>query len=115
LLLPCDDPLPPPSSLPAPHTLQALHEAARTARKEVRGAQRLILHEDLKARKKVLKALGYIDGEGVVTPKVGPCCCCFGEGAWLVGGGPEKEALKALGHTWQTGVDGRLVGLCRAS
>lgn len=29
---------------------QALHEAVRTAKKEVKGAQRLILHEDLKAR-----------------------------------------------------------------
>lgn len=48
---------------------QALHEAVRTAKKEVKGAQRLILHEDLRARKKVLKALGYLDQEGVVTVK----------------------------------------------
>lgn len=48
---------------------QALHEAVRTAKKEVKGAQRLILHEDLKARKKVLRQLGYLDHQGVVTLK----------------------------------------------
>ncbi|KAI7836432.1 hypothetical protein COHA_009701 [Chlorella ohadii] len=48
---------------------QALHEAARTAKKEVKAAQALILHDDLKARKRVLGRLGYLDREGVVTLK----------------------------------------------
>ncbi|PRW05917.1 superkiller viralicidic activity 2-like 2 isoform B [Chlorella sorokiniana] len=48
---------------------QALHEAARTAKKEVKAAQALIFHDDLKARKRVLGRLGYLDDQGVVTLK----------------------------------------------
>jgi hypothetical protein len=43
----------------------------RTAKKEVKGAQSLILHEDLKARKKVLRRLDYLGEDSVVTLKVG--------------------------------------------
>ena len=46
---------------------QALHEAARTAKKEIKGAQRLILHEDLKARMKVGGACAVHAARAVVA------------------------------------------------
>ncbi|EFN51100.1 hypothetical protein CHLNCDRAFT_141429 [Chlorella variabilis] len=48
---------------------QALHEAVRTAKKECKAAAALICHEDLKARKRVLSRLDYLDRSGVVTLK----------------------------------------------
>lgn len=48
---------------------EALASAARAARKELKAAQGLVLHEDLKARMRVLRRLGYIDAEGLVTAK----------------------------------------------
>ncbi|KAI3427412.1 hypothetical protein D9Q98_010327 [Chlorella vulgaris] len=48
---------------------QALHEAVRTAKKEAKAAAALICHEDLKARRRVLRRLQYTDDDGVVTLK----------------------------------------------
>ena len=44
-------------------------EKVRLARKEVKAAQNLILQAELKARRRVLRRLGYVDSEGVVTVK----------------------------------------------
>ena len=46
-----------------------LAEKVRLARKEVKAAQNLILQAELKARRKVLRRLGYVDSDGVVTVK----------------------------------------------
>lgn len=46
-----------------------LAEKVRLARKEVKAAQSLILQAELKARRRVLRRLGYVDSEGVVTVK----------------------------------------------
>jgi hypothetical protein len=43
----------------------------RTAKKEAKAAAALICHEDLKARRRVLRRLQYTDDDGVVTLKVG--------------------------------------------
>ena len=52
------------------HTgLQMLAEKVRLARKEVKAAQNLILQSELKARRRVLRRLGYVDSDGVVTVK----------------------------------------------
>lgn len=52
------------------HTvLQMLAEKVRLARKEVKAAQNLILQAELKARRRVLRRLGYVDSDGVVTVK----------------------------------------------
>eukprot|EP00887_Chlorella_sp_A99_P001342 scaffold14.g1342.t1 len=48
---------------------QALAEAVRLAKKEVHAAQSLVLQDDLKARRKVLRRLGYVDADGIVTIK----------------------------------------------
>lgn len=49
--------------------LQMLGEKARLARKEAKAAQSLILQSELKARRRVLRRLGYVDSDGVVTLK----------------------------------------------
>ena len=49
--------------------VQMLAEKVRLARKEVKSAQNLILQAELKARRRVLRRLGYVDSEGVVTVK----------------------------------------------
>lgn len=49
--------------------LQMLAEKVRLARKEVKAAQNLILQAELKARRRVLRRLGYVDSDGVVTVK----------------------------------------------
>lgn len=49
--------------------LQALADKARAARKEVKAAQNLILQSELKARRRVLRRLGYVDSNGIVTMK----------------------------------------------
>ena len=46
-----------------------LTEKVRLARKEVKAAQSLILQSELKARRRVLRRLGYVDSDGVVTVK----------------------------------------------
>ncbi len=46
-----------------------LAEKVRLARKEVKAAQNLILQAELKARRRVLRRLGYVDSDGVVTVK----------------------------------------------
>ena len=46
-----------------------LAESARQVRREVRRTRGLILQEDLKARRKVLRRLGHVDTDGVVTKK----------------------------------------------
>ena len=46
-----------------------LAEKVRLARKDVKAAQNLILQAELKARRRVLRRLGYVDSEGVVTVK----------------------------------------------
>ena len=46
-----------------------LAERVRLARKEVKAAQNLILQAELKARRRVLRRLGYVDNDGVVTVK----------------------------------------------
>lgn len=43
---------------------------AKRVRKDIKAAQSLILQKDLKARRKVLKRLGYIDADEMVTTKV---------------------------------------------
>ncbi|KAL3145466.1 hypothetical protein ABBQ32_003293 [Trebouxia sp. C0010 RCD-2024] len=48
---------------------QMLAEKVRLARKEVKAAQNLILQAELKARRRVLRRLGYVDSDGVVTVK----------------------------------------------
>jgi hypothetical protein len=47
-----------------------LADDAKKVRKEIKAAQSLILQEDLKARRKVLTRLGYIDADEMVTTKV---------------------------------------------
>ena len=39
------------------------------ARKEVKAAQNLILQQELKARRRVLRKLGFVDSNGIVTMK----------------------------------------------
>lgn len=46
-----------------------LASEVRAAKKEVKAATGLILHEDLKARRRVLRRLGCVDSHGVVTKK----------------------------------------------
>ena len=48
---------------------QALSESVRAARRDVKAATGLILQEDLKSRRRVLRRLGFVDGEGLVTKK----------------------------------------------
>jgi hypothetical protein len=48
---------------------RALAAAARTARREAKAAAGLVLSDELKARQRVLRRLGYIDEEGLVTTK----------------------------------------------
>jgi ATP-dependent RNA helicase DOB1 len=48
---------------------QELAEAVRAARKDVKTATGLILQEDLRSRRRVLKRLGFVDSEGLVTKK----------------------------------------------
>uniref|UniRef100_A0A383WJ44 Helicase ATP-binding domain-containing protein n=1 Tax=Tetradesmus obliquus TaxID=3088 RepID=A0A383WJ44_TETOB len=48
---------------------QGLAAAARAAKKELKAAQGLVLADELKARLRVLRRLGYLDGEGLVTAK----------------------------------------------
>jgi ATP-dependent RNA helicase DOB1 len=43
---------------------QDLAAAARAARKELKAAQGLVLADELKARLRVLRRLGYLDGGG---------------------------------------------------
>lgn len=47
-----------------------LADDAKKVRKDIKAAQSLILQADLKARRKVLKRLGYIDADEMVTTKV---------------------------------------------
>ena len=44
-------------------------EKVRIARKEVKAAQNLILQQELKARRRVLRKLGFVDSSGIVTMK----------------------------------------------
>jgi ATP-dependent RNA helicase DOB1 len=48
---------------------QALDEQVKIARKEAKAAQSLILKDELKARRRVLRRLGHVDSEGVVAVK----------------------------------------------
>ncbi|KAK9840731.1 hypothetical protein WJX81_000998 [Elliptochloris bilobata] len=48
---------------------QAAGAAAAVARREAKRAQGLILADELKARRRVLRRLGYVDAEGLVTVK----------------------------------------------
>lgn len=48
---------------------QNLVEAVRAARREVKSATGLILQEDLKSRRRVLRRLGFVDSDGLVTKK----------------------------------------------
>lgn len=54
-----------------PARSQAWQGAVKLAKKEVKAARGLILQEDLKHRRRVLRRLGYVDEEGIVTLKVG--------------------------------------------
>ena len=49
--------------------MQALAEKVRLARKEVKAAQNLILQQELRARRRVLRKLGFVDSNGIVTMK----------------------------------------------
>lgn len=78
---------------------QQLAEAARLARKEVKAAQTLILQDELKARRKVLKRLGFVDSDGIVQVKVG------GQGGgpapvhgWLLDGAAQQPGVPAEVH-----------------
>ncbi len=48
---------------------QLLAEGVRLAKKEAKAAQSLILKEELRARRRVLRRLDYIDADGVVSKK----------------------------------------------
>lgn len=48
---------------------QKLAEAVRAARNDVKTATGLILQNDLRSRRRVLKRLGFVDSEGLVTKK----------------------------------------------
>ena len=53
---------------------QALEHQIKMVKKEVKTARGLVLQDDLKARQKVLKRLGYVDEAGMVSIKVNHCC-----------------------------------------
>ena len=44
-------------------------EEAKQLRREVKAAQSLIMKDELKARRRVLRRLAYVNDEGVVTDK----------------------------------------------
>ena len=48
---------------------QSMHSAVKATKKEIKAAQSLILQDDLKHRRKILKRLGYLDKEGIVSLK----------------------------------------------
>ena len=48
---------------------QQLYEAIRAAKRNVKAATGLILQEDLKSRRRVLRRLGFVDSDGLVTKK----------------------------------------------
>lgn len=48
---------------------RALAAAARAAKREARAAAGLVLGDELQQRQRVLRRLGYVDGEGLVTMK----------------------------------------------
>ncbi len=48
---------------------QELAAAARAARREAKAAAGMVLGDELKARQRVLRRLGYMDEEGLVTTK----------------------------------------------
>jgi ATP-dependent RNA helicase DOB1 len=52
---------------------QALEHQIKMVKKEVKTARGLVLQDDLRARQKVLKRLGYVDEAGMVSIKVNHC------------------------------------------
>lgn len=49
--------------------VQALEAEAAVLRTEVKLAQTLVLREELRSRRRVLRRLGYLTPDGLVTPK----------------------------------------------
>jgi superfamily II RNA helicase len=49
--------------------VQALEAEVKQLRREAKAAQSLVLKDELKSRRRVLRRLGYITDEGVVTDK----------------------------------------------
>jgi ATP-dependent RNA helicase DOB1 len=48
---------------------RALAAAAKVARREAKAAAGLVLSEELKARQRLLRRLGYVDDDGLITAK----------------------------------------------
>lgn len=48
---------------------QALHETVKALKSQIKTAMGLVLHEDLKSRKKIMRRLGYVDNNETVTTK----------------------------------------------
>ena len=67
-----------------PAGAQALDAEANQLRREVKAAQSAVLKDELKSRRRVLRRLGYVTDEGVVTDKgaVRPPPCGIGV-AWV--------------------------------
>jgi hypothetical protein len=51
--------------------VQALEAEAAVLRAEVKSAQTLVLRDELRSRRRVLRRLGYLTPDGLVTPKGG--------------------------------------------
>jgi ATP-dependent RNA helicase DOB1 len=58
-----------PARLEALEAKRALGAAAKEVRREAKAAQGLVLQADLKSRRRVLRRLGFVDGEGLVSKK----------------------------------------------
>lgn len=61
----------PPYEWQRPQPVQALEAEAAVLRAEVKSAQMLVLRDELRSRRRVLRRLGYLTPDGLVTPKGG--------------------------------------------
>ncbi len=59
----------PPCDWQHPQPVQALEAEAAVLRAEVKSAQTLVLRDELRSRRRVLRRLGYLTPDGLVTPK----------------------------------------------
>ena len=53
--------------------MQALEEEVAVLRREAKAAQSLVMRDELKARRRVLRRLGYLTSDGLVTAKGAVC------------------------------------------
>lgn len=67
-------PIPPFGCPTHPSVLQAAGERVKVLKRELKAAQGLIMRDELKGRQRVLRRLGYMDSEGVVTLKGRVAC-----------------------------------------